>query len=373
MAERILDGFALWTLDGGGEGEAFDVAQARGVRVGGGDELLEEGLARVPAEAESGFAHGLGRALRPELLALEVAVEGVEEEAVVRNGEPVKDFLLLLRSDAVELEQELEELGLQFSGGCPSVTKMREGSDPRREGLDGRTHLGLLECSVCSTFEVPEVAEDTLLKFLRVAYGPAEGEEAEVEGADDVGSRDVVMAVPEDAGNVLARREEEAVEGAVLGRPDVLWRWEGGGRRCEEELELVDRFEEVFGRVGGEGGILNVGGVVDVRRSLAVGRSCGRHGGREMPIRHLVRGLCGIWRSKTFTLTRDEMRREEKDRSKDARYLRVESYSEVDEALQESTPTLAFSSPRKKTPTTSPTSLNGAVRTSFSVEKDRRE
>lgn len=69
-------------------------------------ELLEQRLARVPSEANRRFANRLRCTFLTELLSLEVAVERVEEEAVVWNGEPVEDLLLLLCTDAVVLEEE---------------------------------------------------------------------------------------------------------------------------------------------------------------------------------------------------------------------------------------------------------------------------
>lgn len=46
------------------------------------------------------------------LLAFEVAVESIEEEAVVGDREPVKDFLFLLGADALVFEEEIQERGL---------------------------------------------------------------------------------------------------------------------------------------------------------------------------------------------------------------------------------------------------------------------
>lgn len=76
-------------------------------------ELLKQRLARVPAKAQSRLPHSFCCALLAELLALEIPIERVEEEAIVGYREPVKYLLLLLRSNAVVLEEELEEFGLQ--------------------------------------------------------------------------------------------------------------------------------------------------------------------------------------------------------------------------------------------------------------------
>ena len=93
--------------------------------LGDGGKLLEEGLCRVPREAQGGLAHGLRGALLAEFLALEVAVERVKEESVVRDREPVEDLLLLLCADAILLEQQLEELGLRHHTRWASQSRVR--------------------------------------------------------------------------------------------------------------------------------------------------------------------------------------------------------------------------------------------------------
>ena len=94
--------------------------------------------------------------------------------------------------------------------------------------------------------EVTKVTEDALLKLLYVAHGAAKDFEPEDEGADDVGSGDVVKPGPEDACNVLARGEEEAVEGRVLvGCGGGIRGGPTGGSRGKEELEAVEVGHEV--------------------------------------------------------------------------------------------------------------------------------
>jgi hypothetical protein len=86
-------------------------------------ELLEERLRRVKLEREGRLAHGHGRGLLAHLLALEVALQRVEEEAVVGYAVPVEDLLLLLGADAVVLVEEIKEcaLGLLERGVCPRL------------------------------------------------------------------------------------------------------------------------------------------------------------------------------------------------------------------------------------------------------------
>jgi hypothetical protein len=74
------------------------------------------------------------------------------------------------------------------------------------------------------------------------------GEEAKVEGADDVGAADVVEAVPEDARDIVAGRQGESIQALLLASDGVV-DVEGGrveGARCggEEELERVDAGSE---------------------------------------------------------------------------------------------------------------------------------
>lgn len=51
------------------------------------------------------------------LLALQVALKSIEEEAVVGHAVPVKDLLLLLGADAVVLVEKVEECALWLLKG----------------------------------------------------------------------------------------------------------------------------------------------------------------------------------------------------------------------------------------------------------------
>ncbi len=117
-------------------------------------ELLVEALARVVRERARGLACDVRRRLGAHLLALEIALERVEEEAVVRDGEPasaflfqqgiamriaherggeetlpVEHFLLLLRADALVLEEQVEERALwrEEAKGQPGRGRLTKG------------------------------------------------------------------------------------------------------------------------------------------------------------------------------------------------------------------------------------------------------
>lgn len=66
-------------------------------------ELLKERLRRIELEGQSWFADCDRGRLLAHLLALEVALEGIEEEAIMRHAVPVKDLLFLLCTDAIVL------------------------------------------------------------------------------------------------------------------------------------------------------------------------------------------------------------------------------------------------------------------------------
>jgi hypothetical protein len=80
---------------------------------------------------------------------------------------PVKDLLLLLRSDAVVLVEEVKERA-----------------------------LWLLEGRVVAGFEVSQIGKDALLEFLGVFDGTSKSVEAEGETSNNVGARDVEEATP---------------------------------------------------------------------------------------------------------------------------------------------------------------------------------
>lgn len=81
----------------------YVVVEGRGVGLLRLGKLLKEGLRRVELEGKGGLADSHGGGLLSHLLALQVALERVEEKTVVGNAVPVEDLLLLLCADAVVL------------------------------------------------------------------------------------------------------------------------------------------------------------------------------------------------------------------------------------------------------------------------------
>jgi hypothetical protein len=103
------------------------------------------------------------------LLPLQISFESIEEESIVWYAVPVKNFLLLLRSNAVVLVKEIKE-----------------------------STLGFFQGGVGARLQVSQVGEDTLLEFLRVLHGSAEGLESKGKAAYNIRARDVKEVVPAD-------------------------------------------------------------------------------------------------------------------------------------------------------------------------------
>ena len=130
-------------------------------------ELLIERLGRVEFEGQGGFADGDGGGLLAHLLALEIALERIEEEAIVGDAVPVEDLLLFLGTDAVVLVEEVE-----------------------------KGALGLFQGGIGSSLEVAQVREDPLLELLGVLDRTPKGLEAESQASDDISARDVKEVIP---------------------------------------------------------------------------------------------------------------------------------------------------------------------------------
>jgi len=113
-------------------------------------ELLEQRLGRIEFERQGRFADGHGGRLLSHLLPLQVALERIEEQAIVRYAVPVEDLLLLLCSNAVVLVEEIKE---------------------------GR--LGLLERGIGARLQIPQVRKDTLFELLGVLNWAAESLKSE--------------------------------------------------------------------------------------------------------------------------------------------------------------------------------------------------
>jgi hypothetical protein len=103
------------------------------------------------------------------LLPLQISFESIEEESIVWYAVPVKNFLLLLRSNAVVLVKEIKE-----------------------------STLGFFQGGVGARLQVSQVGEDTLLEFLRVLHGSAEGLESKGKAAYNIRAGDVKEVVPAD-------------------------------------------------------------------------------------------------------------------------------------------------------------------------------
>jgi hypothetical protein len=116
----------------------------------------------------------------------------------MRDGEPVEDFLLLLGTDTLVLEKEVQE--------------GRLGGSVRLEVNRADVHyLGLLQAGVLARFKISEVRKDTFLKLFHVANGPAEGFEAD----SDIDQE--------------TKRKGEVEHTGILGHGQCLYRLYGRG------------------------------------------------------------------------------------------------------------------------------------------------
>jgi len=79
----------------------------------------------------------------------------------------------------------------------------------------GISYLRFLKTSVSTRFEVSEITEDTLFELLHVPDGAPKGLKPENECSDDIRASDVVKTAPQDTGNILLIRQEEAIESRV--------------------------------------------------------------------------------------------------------------------------------------------------------------
>ena len=70
-------------------------------------ELLEQGLRRVKFEGKSRLANGDCGGFLAHLLALQVPLQCVKEQAIMRHAIPIENLLLLLRSNAIVLVEKV--------------------------------------------------------------------------------------------------------------------------------------------------------------------------------------------------------------------------------------------------------------------------
>ena len=101
------------------------------------------------------------------LFPFEVALQGIEEEAVMGDAVPVEDLLLLLGADTIVLVEKVEE-----------------------------SALGLFQRGIGARLEVAQVGKDALFEFLGVLDRATKGLEAERKTSHNVGAGDVEEVVP---------------------------------------------------------------------------------------------------------------------------------------------------------------------------------
>ena len=70
-------------------------------------ELLKQRLGRIKLKGQSRLVHCYRGSFLSHLLALQVALERVEKEAIMGHAVPVEHLLLLLRADTVVLVEEV--------------------------------------------------------------------------------------------------------------------------------------------------------------------------------------------------------------------------------------------------------------------------
>lgn len=125
---------------------------------------------------------GRGGLFARELL-FEVAFKCILKKTVVVDGEPVKDFLLFLRTDTVVSVKIVKELG-----------------------------LGLFKHGVRVTLKMTQIGKDALFKLFAVGDLAAKGLEAEGEAADNVGACDEVDVPPYNTADLLLVRKRVTVD-----------------------------------------------------------------------------------------------------------------------------------------------------------------
>lgn len=119
---------------------------------------------------------------------LEIPLNGVKEERLVRHAVPEKDLLLLLSPDASVLEEEFKELG-----------------------------LGFLQDSLTPGLQVTQIREDAFFKLLAVEDRTTGLSESEDEDLDNVRAGDEELSVPVDAGDGFTVGERVGTDRRIVG------------------------------------------------------------------------------------------------------------------------------------------------------------
>lgn len=145
------------------------------------------------------------------LFSLQVTLKCVEEETVVWDAVPVKNFLLFLRADAIVL-----------------VEKVEEGA------------LGLLERCIIASFQVSKIRKDAFFEFLRVLDGTTESLKTKGKTPDNVSTGDVKEIVPGVVSTLLPG-ERRAIHGHTP--EDTRYVFTSGKEKAANELIVlpVDR------------------------------------------------------------------------------------------------------------------------------------
>jgi len=72
-------------------------------------ELIVERALRVVRKRHGWLARDNSRRLQAHLLSFKISLKGIEEQPIMRHGEPIKDLLLLLCTDTLIFEQKIKE------------------------------------------------------------------------------------------------------------------------------------------------------------------------------------------------------------------------------------------------------------------------
>ena len=77
--------------------------------------------------------------------------------------------------------------------------------------------LRFFQRCVDARLEISQVAKDAFFKLLHILHGPTKGLESKHEGTYDVRTRDMIEAIPENAGDIFLIRKEESIERGMSG------------------------------------------------------------------------------------------------------------------------------------------------------------
>lgn len=130
-------------------------------------ELVEQRHAGIVIKRQRGLGCGTSGWFLAHFLSFQISLEGIEEQSIVRHGEPIEHLLLLLGSYAVVLIEEVEKLGLRF-----------------------------FQRSVGAGFQISQIREDALFELFGIDDGTAERLKAICQGPYDIGAGDMKEIIP---------------------------------------------------------------------------------------------------------------------------------------------------------------------------------